>query len=300
MNIRAEIFGGGREQRRLLKDKAPKQTEAKGLANVAISREETRRSNSRDGDRYRLVGAVHQVRYHGRPYDAEVVNLSGGGAMIAADLLPNIGESIHLELGEGAPLECAVRWIKGGRLGLEFAHETQLQCNDDERSTLLRDVISREFPDEKFAHPAPEQKQAPAEDFDNNRSAVRHPLIWTGELIHGSNSWRVRLRNISATGALVECPGSLRIDSEVLLDLHKAGEVPASVCWVVGDHIGLRFDHPFDMQRLSHEKPTVTPAQWLRPAYLAGEAETNGPWDQTWSRMSMDDLRNQLEGFLKR
>jgi PilZ domain-containing protein len=302
MNIRAEIIRGeGRKP--ILKEKRRKQSETKALTDIAISREESRRTNNRDQDRFRLTGAVFRVTYQGTEFEAELINLSGGGAMIAADLLPNIGERLHLHLGEGGEIECVVRWIKAGRLGLEFAHETQLQCSDDEQASLLRDVIARDFPEERFAArrsgssaeaPVPEPDQA------DQRSAIRHPLIWWGDLHHGSHSWHVRLRNISATGALVECPGRLRIDSEVLLDMGKAGALTASVTWAVGDHVGLKFDEPFDLQCLSQTKPGVTPPMWLRPAYLEGQVEADSAWDPSWERLSVDDLRTQLEGFLKR
>jgi hypothetical protein len=297
MSIRAEIYGGA--QRRLLKEKQPKGPEPKSLADVTIPREETRRANGRGKDRYRLNGAVFRVTYHGHDYDAEVINLSGGGAMIAADLLPNHGERLHLHLGENGAMECVVRWIKGGRLGLEFAHETQLDCADDDQAAVLREVIQRAFPDERFAirpaEPAPEEDEGP-----DQRDAIRHPLIWSGELHHGSHCWRVRLRNISATGALVECKGQLRTDSEVVLDLDKAGALTASVSWAVGDHVGLKFDEPFDLRLLAEAKPQVTPPRWLRPAYLEAETEADSPWDNAWGRVSMDELRSKLEGFLKR
>jgi hypothetical protein len=295
MNIRAEIFGGGRAERQILKDKEPRQADVKGLGDVAITRQETRRSNNRDRDRYRLNGEIYRVSYNGHDYDAELVNLSGGGAMIAASLLPNIGDCLDLHLGEGGAMECAVRWVKGGRLGLEFAHETQLHCPTDDQAALLRDVIQRVFPDETFGG-VPDVPRIE----DEQRSAARHPLIWSGELHHGSNSWRVRLRNISATGALLDCPGALRTGSEVTLGLDKAGEVAAEVSWIVGDHVGLRFTELFDLRRLSQCKPQVTPAHWLRPAYLAEDVEPGSAWDKAWGRMSVDELRNQLEGFLKR
>ena len=253
MSIRTQIFGGGAEYR-LLKEKQPKPAaEFSTLTDVSISREETRRTNSRDQDRFRLTGARFRVTYDERSYDVEVVNLSGGGAMIAGSLQPNIGEHVILHLEDDAAIECAVRWIKGGRLGLEFAHETKLECSDDERSALLRDVIYRDFPEEKFEGPAAEEITADedelAEDPSDQRSATRHPMIWSGELHYGSHTWDVRLRNISASGALIECPGTLRVDSEVLLDLGKAGAVTASVSWVVGDHMGLQFDEPFEISQ---------------------------------------------------
>jgi hypothetical protein len=302
MNIRAEILRGeGRKP--VLKEKQGKRSETKALTDIAIPREESRRTNNRDQDRFRLTGARFQVTYNGADFDVGLVNLSGGGAMIAAGLLPNIGERLHLHLGEGGEIECAVRWIKDGRLGLEFAHETQLQCSDDEQAALLRDVIARDFPEEKFAGGKPgSSKEAPLPEPEaaEQRSAIRHPLIWWGDLHYGSHSWHVRLRNISASGALVECPGPLRIDSEVLLDMGKAGALTASVSWAVGDHVGLRFDEPFDLRSLSQTKPGVTPPMWLRPAYLEGQVEPDSPWDPSWERLSVDDLRTQLEGFLKR
>jgi hypothetical protein len=239
------------------------------------------------------------VTYQGADYEAEAINVSGGGAMIATDVMPNLGECMHLQLGDGGTVECAVRWIKGGRLGLEFAHETQLHCSDDERAAVLREVIQQSFPDEKFDSVPVEQPPEAAEPADQ-RAATRHPLIWVGELHHGSHSWSVRLRNISATGALVDCPAPLRSNSEVVLDLGKAGTVFAAVSWRVGDHIGLRFDEPFDLQRLSQSKPQVTPHRWLRPSYLEEDVKAGSPWDDSWSRMSVDDLRTQLEGFMKR
>lgn len=301
MTIRAEIFGG-RIEHRLLKEKRPKRSDGKGLADIAIAREETRRTNNRDQDRFRLTGAKFTVTFDSRDVEVELINLSGGGAMIAAEFQPMIGDRLHLRLGDdpASSIECAVRWIKGGRLGLEFAHETQLQCSDDERAALLRDVISRDFPEEKFSgNVVPIKSQEPADPADQ-REATRHPLIWSGEVHHGSHSWSARLRNISATGALIECPGTLRPDSEVVLDLGRAGALTATVSWAVGDHVGLRFDEPFDMRRLSEARPGVTPPRWLRPKYLEGEVEADSAWDEAWGRVSISELKQQLEGFLKR
>ena len=186
-----------------------------------------------------------------------------------------------------------------GRLGLEFAHETQLGCSDDELAALLREVINRDFPEQKFTSRDIQPVEAEPETADQ-RSATRHPLIWWGDLHHGSHSWHVRLRNISASGALIQCPGTVRADSEVLLELHKAGALTASVSWAVGDHLGLKFDEPFDLRKLSQARPRVTPPSWMRPVYLENEVQPDSPWDEAWSRMSVDDLRTELEGYLKR
>lgn len=296
MNIRAEIFGG-RSERRLIKEKRPTKPDSKGLCGIVIAREESRRTNSRDHDRFRLTGATFKLSYEGKDYDAELVNLSGGGAMIGADFAPNLGERLQLHLGEGGSLECVVRWIKDGRLGLEFAHETQLQCPEDELAALLREVIRRDFPEQEFSGP-PASLHEPRQS--EQRQSIRHPLIWWGDLHHGSHSWHVRLRNISASGALIDCSAELRIDSEILLELGNGVAVTGSVSWSVGDHVGLKFDEPFELSRLSKAKPKLMADKWLRPVYLEAEVEPDSPWDGAWNRMSVDDLRSQLEGFLKR
>jgi hypothetical protein len=295
MNIRAQIFGGMQVETRLLKAKQPKRTRA--LTDVPIEREETRRTNNRDEDRHRLTGHFARVDWDGRMRDVEVVNVSGGGAMISADLVPNIGDRIHLYLAGEDAVECAVRWIKGGRLGLEFAHETQLRCSPAEQSAVLREVVQRTFPEASLETVAVADE--PAEP-DEQRAAMRHPLIWSGDLHYGSHSWRVRLRNISTTGALIECTGALRTDAEVVLDLKDAGALVANVSWIAGDHVGLQFWEPFDLRLLSQSTPRVVSASWLKPAYLEDEVEDDSSWDASWNRLSVNQLKEQLEGYLKR
>jgi len=58
--------------------------------------------------------------------------------MIAAAFEPNVWDKLELHLGENGTIECAVRWVKGGRMGLEFAHETQLDCSAEEQAILFR------------------------------------------------------------------------------------------------------------------------------------------------------------------
>lgn len=293
MDIRSGSIGkwAGDGRSPLLKRKDRKAGNPQTLADVSISREEARHSDSRDGDRYPLSGERFRVSFRGGDHDVEVVNLSGGGAMIKSPLAPNLAERVDLHLGRGdGTVECIVRWVKHGRIGLEFAHETQLRCSDDESSAVLRAVLNRAFP---------HASAAPAED-DEQRIAKRHPLIWSAELRSPSGSRQVRLRNVSATGALVQSPKPLPVGREVELDLGKGGVVAAAVSWAVGDHAGLAFAENFDMRRLSHSKPAVAPARWLRPAYLKTEVPADSAWDQAWSRMSVDELKTELEGFLKR
>jgi hypothetical protein len=296
MDMRSGTVGkwAGEGNSPLLRNKKPKKAKVDGIAGIPIAREESRRKDAREEDRLPVHGQRCAITYRDREHEVEIVNLSGGGAMITADFHPNLADRLHLHLGEGGTVECIVRWVKSARIGLEFAHETHLDCSDEQRAALLWDAIDKAFPHRKSA------TRAPTEDSSELRRATRHPLIWSAELHARSGSWRVRLRNVSDTGALIQCAKPLPVGREVILDLGKGGSVEATVSWAVGDHAGLRFDEPFDMRRLSHSKPQVAPARWLRPAYLEKEVAEDSTWDEAWSRMSVEELKTELEGFLKR
>lgn len=294
MDMRSGTIGQwAGEESPLLKRKRPRRN-ADGLDGVKIDRDEARHTDTREQDRLPVHGQRCRITYRGGEQDAQIANLSGGGAMLACALKPNVGERIDLHLGDDGHIECIVRWVKTGRMGLEFAHETHLDCSDEERAALLWDVIDRAFPTRKPV------SFVPADDPSEQRTAKRHPLIWSAELHSRTGSWHVRLRNVSASGALIQCSKPLPVGRQVILDLGKGGSVDATVSWAVGDHAGVRFDEPFDMQRLSHTKPTLAPARWLRPAYLEKEVSANSAWDDAWSRMSVEELKTELEGFLKR
>lgn len=107
----------------------------------SVPRSESRSSDQRGGDRHRLSDEQAVVRRKGKSHVVELLNLSHGGAMIAGDLKCRLWDTVELVLGdEGAAseIECAVRWKRGGRLGLEFAHETRVDCDPETLDELLR------------------------------------------------------------------------------------------------------------------------------------------------------------------
>lgn len=305
MNIRAKIFGGGRivEEKPVFGSKKPLGAKADALDSVSVHREEGRRSNGRSEDRHRLSDEQVRITHDGRSHKAGLVNLSGGGAMIAGDFQPKLWDRVDLHLGDDGVIECAVRWLKGDRVGLEFAHETRLDCSADEQAVLLREVVAHSFPDLDFEPQGAVAAATPTAKLDKSqdkRRERRHPLIWSGSLHHDYQTTTVRLRNISSTGALVECQALLRVGTEPLLDLGDAGQIFAVVSWVVGDQAGLKFNKPFDLTRLSRARPEITPRKWVRPAYLSSEPASDSPWAEEWGRMSLGELREDLEGFMKR
>lgn len=307
-SIRQQIFGGERpEQRSLLGSKRKKGADAgSGLTSVSIPRAETRASDSRDGDRHRLIDEKVTVKYGRKSFKVELVNLSGGGAMVAGDFPAKIGDRVELHLSAGGVLESAVRWVKGGRVGLEFAHETRIDCAPRERAELLRQVIARSFPetDVQISTPDPVEKATPAEapkSDHEHRGEFRHPLIWSGHIHYDFDSTPVRLRNISANGALIECPVPLPVGAEPLLDLGDAGSIFSRVSWTCGDQVGLAFQTEFDLSELAKSRPELTAPDWNAPNYLREDPTAKGtPWDDPWQRLSVRQLSEELEGYLKR
>ncbi len=91
--------------------------EAKGLGSVSVTRESVRNVNHRDDDRHRLQAEVATLKVGRKNHPVDLVNLSGGGAMIRTDVALAMWQKVHLGLGDCAPVECAVRWIRGDRIG---------------------------------------------------------------------------------------------------------------------------------------------------------------------------------------
>lgn len=72
---------------------------------------------------FRYPGAVDKtvVLMAGTRASVRVVNISERGVMIKTALEPDIGESVLVEFDGFAPLRGHVRWVKGGRVGIELA-----------------------------------------------------------------------------------------------------------------------------------------------------------------------------------
>lgn len=299
MNIRAKVYGGAAEQP-ILQAKKPKGAKADTLHSVSVPREVRRANNGRGEDRHRLTDEQARLTHNGNEIEVELVNLSGGGAMVAGDFEPMLWDHVELHLGNHGTIECVVRWIRDGRFGLEFAHETRLDGPSDQIAILLRHVIERTFPHIRFAQKqtkaaTPEPREPNPND---NRAGRRHPLIWTGTLYHDYQTSKIRVRNISSTGAMIESETPVRAGAQPLLELSDTVSLSATVEWSVGDQAGLRFHEPFDLSMLADGKPSVVEERWTPPAYLdLVKAQLE---DDHWDRLSITELRQELEGFLKR
>jgi PilZ domain len=298
MNIRAKILGGASSSNEsILKSKSRKKASVESL-DILIEREKARTSHSRSQDRHRLLDEAVSIKRGDSLDEVRLINVSGGGAMIGGDVDLKLWDRLELQLGENGVVECVVRWLRNGRFGLEFAHETRIDCGADEQAAVLREVIRRSFPDLEFE--AESEADPQLHSGSEGRGERRHPLVWSGLLHHDYQSTPIRIRNISATGAMIECPAMLTVGSEPLLELGEELSVSAKVAWVVGDEAGLRFDRPFDLHDLARARPQVTPSHWKPPSYLTSEPDQDSPWAEHWRRMSIGELRQELEGFMKR
>ena len=56
----------------------------------------------------------------------------------------------------------------------------------------------------------------------------------------------------------------------------------------------------FDLHDLARSRPEVAGSDWVPPSYLDTGASRDSPWSEQWGRMSLGELRQQLEGFMKR
>ena len=289
----------------LVSQKKGKDSDGQHLTSVGIPRDATRSADHRDGDRHRLSAETATVLFKRRKYEVELVNLSGGGAMIRSEIKPRLWDRVDLILGEGSALECAVRWLRGDRIGLEFAHETRIECEPEQRDAILLEVIRRSFPEAAIPAPPSEPRaevvEAPAAD-PSRRGDARHPLIWNGKILWQHDCHTVRLRNISSSGALIDSNVDFPEGAELMLDLGEGRQLFATVGWSRGGQAGLVFKQKFDIALLAAVRPEVAPG-WQRPTHLGDSVASDdfsSPWASEWQRSSLEELRQELEGFMKR
>jgi hypothetical protein len=303
--FRLGVLGGGKPAPAtpLVTSKRGGKADGDRLDSIEVARDAPRSADHRDGDRHRLARETATVTYKGKQIEVELVNLSGGGAMIEAAIAPRLWDRVDLHLGEGSPIECAVRWLRGGRIGLEFAHETQLHCEPETRDAVLLDVIRRSFPDlapvARPADPVEEQASPEAAAPSTRRGDLRHPLIWNGTILWRHDSHPVRLRNISASGVLVDTQIAFPEGAELMLDLGDSGQYFATVGWSRSGQAGLRFTAPFDLAALAAARPDIAPQRWDKPSYLDLSSGQASPWASEWDRRDLGELQNELEGFLR-
>ena len=252
-----------------------------GLTRIAIKREEARVTNQRCEDRLRDRVEQSTIWFRRRRQDVRVVNVSSRGAMIESDIEPFIGEALEIQFAEPNRTRCLVRWVRDGRIGLEFVKEAIVwDCSAPQPSVAAE-------PADGAADPA--EANAPRAVVDRG---PRHTLLRSATLYWGGITIPIRLRNISSKGAKVETDQELRPGSEVELDLGEAGFQMAEVRWSKEGQIGLRFADDFDMDKLAPRSAVDDHVPgMLKPAYLETELRPDSPWAARFERLSLTDLQ---------
>jgi hypothetical protein len=280
--IRSIMAGGGRREIVARKDAdRSDRPRTGGLAAIAVKREESRKTNQRREDRHMNLADKGVITFRRRKIDVAVINVSTHGVMIDCDIEPRVGERINISIEDCNQTRCAVRWIKGRHIGLEFAEETVLIAPADVRKLIISGRRAGEQPQKLEMKP-----ERPA----------RHTLMLRGVLHCGIESHDVRLRNISAAGAMVDCGEDLLVGAPVVLELSGGGAVAAQgrVRWCRSGQIGLLFEAPFDMRLLADGSPVQAaerPAsRYVKPDYLGSEGDPESPWAARTYGLRPDDL----------
>lgn len=277
----------------ILAGKQPQRAAADGrLEGVLIRRTEKRRTDTRADARHRLIEEEVSLGHAGTERAVTLINLSGGGAMIEGAFEASLFDSVDLFLGGTHQVPCVVKWLKDGRAGLEFLPGTQVTCTAAELSRLVTDVVRRTYPDLHVDDEPELPAEAPAPLQDGSRDGQRHGLVWSATLHYDFESAVVRLRNISASGALIEREGGLPLGAKPGLQIGKSAQLDCEVVWSFGDQAGLRFSKPFDVSLLRNSTPKLAhpqPADASRVGHLLELDQLSG-----------DELQSYLEGFLKR
>ncbi|PWG02685.1 PilZ domain-containing protein [Sphingosinicella humi] len=93
------------------------------LAGDLIPRAQSRLVEQRSEPRHADIVERAILTFRGQEFLVPVVNISSRGTMIESDIVPRIGESVAVQFEGCTRMQAFVRWIREGRLGLNFGHE---------------------------------------------------------------------------------------------------------------------------------------------------------------------------------
>jgi hypothetical protein len=96
------------------------------LAAKMITRSQERVVDQRSEGRRDDVVDRAMIVFRGQEYLVPVVNISSRGTMVETEIVPRIGETIVVQFESCTRIHAFVRWVRDGRLGLNFGHEIVL------------------------------------------------------------------------------------------------------------------------------------------------------------------------------
>jgi diguanylate cyclase (GGDEF)-like protein/PAS domain S-box-containing protein len=144
-----------------------------------------------------------------------------------------------------------------------------------EELSLIRRLGCSQVQGYIFAKPMPAEEalvlateSRPSAEVIGFSRPPRHRLIRNGRLLWQGLALPVRLRNISAGGAMIECDSALEPGTPVELDLSEAGTLPAEVRWSQQGQIGLHFAEEFALGKLARARRKNTGPKMVTPEFL--------------------------------
>ena len=275
--LRATMLNGGNhppvstsEPKRPSATKSPEGASLMGLPN---KRETTRMMHQRSGDRLPGIMTTTTLSVRRARHETAVLNLSSDGAMIETDVELRIGDRVTITLPDGTDGRCIVRWLRERRVGLEFdGFGLEIGRSATGALTFRRDV-------------APKRKIADR--------AQRRSMVWGATLHADTEMVPVKLRNVSASGAQLDCGLILDVGAAVLLSLGGAGFMPSKVRWCEDGRMGLSFDRDFDVEMLAicaENDESMNAIEWVKPEYLMDERIPDSPWAARFDKLTLADL----------
>jgi diguanylate cyclase (GGDEF)-like protein len=97
----------------------------------------------------------------------------------------------------------------------------------------------------------------------------RHRLMRRAIASINGRATEIRLRNISAMGALVECNEVVAPGQTMAIDIVGVGPVVGAVKWSHAGKFGVQFTEQFDLARLATKRPNSNDVTMLQPWYVA-------------------------------
>jgi hypothetical protein len=95
------------------------------LNGAMIPRTVKRMIDERSEERCPAGSETAVMEFRGRKHVVRLVNSSPSGAMVIFPLVPHIGEQVSLQLLEQGRLSARVRWVRDGRVGINFDGQTE-------------------------------------------------------------------------------------------------------------------------------------------------------------------------------
>lgn len=95
--------------------------EKSGLDGGIIPRTVKRMFDERNEERVDAESKTAVLGFRGDAHVVRLVNLSDSGAMVIFSETPHIGEAVTLQLLDRGEVSAVVRWVRDGRIGINFA-----------------------------------------------------------------------------------------------------------------------------------------------------------------------------------